>query len=110
MKLNYALDECNIQWSPVSVQTKTVLGECAGDKLGGLRVAVLPHSIVCRKAPCASSLYVLHRNSRKESSAKRQIARTHGVWYLRQDWTIVDNGTGSTRLTGTEWLRAIART
>ncbi len=104
--MNHALEDCDIHWSATDVQDKAVLGACAQNKLGGLKVVILPHSVVCRKTVCSMSASILHPNSRKESTAKMRAAKTQGVWYLRKDWALISNNTA--QLTGAMWLRQIA--
>ena len=102
VKLNYALDDCGITWSG-SVQSETVEGACASNRLDGLRVAVFSHRSVCRQLPCTPPTYIIHRLSRKEGPAKRRVAEALQLWFLRDDWV-----TRGDSLKGTRWLEAIS--
>lgn len=124
VKLNYALNECSIQWidSTSSIGTRAVEGVCAADKLGGLKVTILPHSVVCRQCVRGHRYFVWHTNSKKTIETKVNLAKFQGLWFLRENWKDIGNtnrmminsshgvrgGTNSISLTGISWLKAIS--
>lgn len=113
LKLNYALDSCNIKWFNRS-SSETVSGQCDEDKLGGLRVTVLSRSLVCRRCSdkYESSVYVWHGRARKAGDLKMKVAVSAHTWLLKelnmtQDGRVIDSKE-TENLKGVDWLRAIS--
>ena len=124
VRLNYALNKCSIQWidSATSIRTKAVEGVCAADKLGGLKVTILPHSVVCRQCVRGHRYFIWHSNAKKTIGSKVKLAKLQSLWFLRNDWKEIGNTKGqiinsshgvrgansSIPLTGISWLKAIS--
>lgn len=124
VKLNHALNDCDIQWidSTSNIMTKAVEGMCARNKLGALKVTILPHSVVCRQCLRGHRYFVWHTNSKKNGKTKVAIAKSQGLWFLKKNWKDIgvaeerttsmskgmSNGANSARLTGIAWLKAIS--
>ena len=111
VKLNYVLQGCHIQWQSTgrSTSNQSVTGQCDKNHLGGLKVTILPESIVCRHCQSGeqnTSYYVWHDMAKKTAKAKLKIAQQGKVWYLNDKW---NNSTrDGSKLTGLEWLRTIS--
>lgn len=114
VKLNYALDSCNIEWlgKGRSIENQAVSGKC---RLNGLTVTVLPRSLICRNCrQDRKSYYVWHGRSKRAGDMKMKTAISGYTWYLRElavkeDGTLNESGR-TEKLKGIAWLEAIAVT
>lgn len=112
MAINNVLYKCGISWSNSSSngsQLQAVTGQCAdsGDEMSGLKVTILPTSMICRKCykKDRSGVYIWHKQSKKTGVAKMKAATTTDTWYLKSDTLMIEKD----ELKGTEWIRAIAK-
>ena len=112
VKLNYALDGCNIEWLSKGrdIENQAISGKC---RLNRLKVTVLPRSLICRTCKhTKNSYYVWHGRSKRAGDMKMKMAISGYTWYLR-DLTVKKDGTlresGRTeKLKGVAWLKAIS--
>lgn len=115
VKLNYALEDCHIKWQSGgrSIQNQAITGQCSENLLGGLKVTILPETVVCRKCLYEvhdNSYYVWHRMTKKSGNVKVKRAQEGSVWYLKDDWNISSSLRREThQLTGLEWLKTISK-
>ena len=92
-----------------SIQRDIITGNC----VDGLRVTVLPYSVICRTHCSAvlhdkvasKDLYVWHLLSFKTGNSKIKAALKSNVWFLKANAT-----NSSSSLKGTEWLASLAAT
>ena len=105
--INNALQHCGIVWRPPTTDSRYVQGQCRDS---GLRVALLPHTAVCRQCGevgggggGGGGYFVWHQKGPRNQADKRTVAEKGGRWFLRQDWQTRDRS----GLKGIEWLRFI---
>ena len=114
VKLNYALDSCNMQWLSKgrNIENQAISGKC---RLNGLKVTVLPRSLICRNCmQYRNSYYVWHGRSKRAGDMKMKTAISGYTWYLREvrveeDGTLKESGK-TEKLKGRAWLKAISVT
>lgn len=114
--INKVLYKCDIKWSNASSnsQLQAVTGQCAesGSKLSGLKVTILPTTMICRKCykKHKSGIYIWHKQSKKMGVAKMKAAATTDTWYLKNDIVnlMMMESREENELKGIEWIRAIA--
>lgn len=118
VNVNNALNNCNISWVS-NMSNKVVTGQCQAEdiKLHGLRVTILPFTIICRKCSNKDKLgvYVWHKQSKKTGEMKMKVAVSTQTWYLRNltlsatgARSLIENGEIG-ELKGIDWIRAIAQ-
>lgn len=118
VNVNNALNSCNISWVSNS-SDKIVTGQCQAEdkKLQGLRVTILPFSMICRRCSKKNkrNIYVWHKQSKKTGEMKMKMAVSTQTWYLRN---LTLSATGGRNLMeikeieelkGIDWIRAIAQ-
>ena len=114
VKLNYALDSCNIEWLSKgrNIENQAISGKC---RQNGLTVTVLPRSLICRSClQYRNSYYVWHGQSKRAGDMKMKTAISGYTWYLREltvkeDGTLKESGRIE-KLKGRAWLKAISVT
>ncbi len=104
-RLNYALKAMQVTWKGTfSIN----LIERLGLGVNGFSAVVLPTRIFCRTKSCLrknlQEYYVWHQGG--DGRDKRTSALHNSVWYLKNDWEEVSNGTVAA---GRDWLGEIAR-
>ena len=117
VNINNAFNNCNISWMN-NTDNDVVTGECVDDKLQGLRVTILPASIICRKCHTKDkdSLYVWHKQSKKSGEIKMKTAVSTHTWHLKnitlrlteETKSIIDDGEND-KLKGIHWIKAISK-
>ena len=115
VKLNYALDSCNIEWynQGRNIESQSITGKCAKNKLNELQVTVLPKSLICRKCKKhLNSYYVWHSRTKRVGDMKMKIAISGQKWFLNELIVLEDGGLReskeSEQLKGREWLQSIS--
>ena len=106
VKMNYALDWCNITWHKEEGGMATH-GHCRK----GPKVTILSTNVICRHCSKgkAADYYVWHKLASKGNIAKKMVAAELGnAWFLREDWKITSSTGLSHNLTGVNWLQSIA--
>jgi hypothetical protein len=114
VKINYALDSCNIEWLSTgrSIENQAISGKC---RLNGLTVTVLPRSLICRNCmQNRNSYYVWHGRSKRAGHMKKKTAISGFSWHLRElsvkeDGALKESGR-TEKLKGKAWLKAITVT
>lgn len=117
VNINNAFNNCDIKWSN-NTNNKVVTGQCAEDKLQGLKVTVLPASVICRRCHSKDkdSLYVWHKQSKKSGEMKMKTAISTHTWHLknitlnlREDaCSIIMENKEMEKLKGIEWIQALS--
>ena len=117
VKLNSAINSCHIKWFNKNIKknsSQTVTGQCAEDKLEGLRVTILPSNMICRRCDeeNLNSLYVWHGISRSTGFTKMRVAESAHTWLLKdikgtKEGEVMESDEMK-KLKGVDWLRAIA--
>lgn len=115
VKLNYALDSCNIEWfsQKRNIDNQAIAGKCAKRKLNGLKVTVLPQSLICRKCKqYKTSYYVWHSRSKRAGEMKMKAAIAGYTWFLKNT-TVLEDGElreseATKDLKAVKWLKAIS--
>lgn len=108
MKMNYALDRCNITWRQEEGGVATH-GVCSN----GLKVTILSNRVICRHCSSnkATNYYVWHRLASKgQMDRKTAVAKLGKAWFLRDGWNATNHMTIGRKLTGINWLRSITST
>lgn len=116
VKLNYALNGCSIEWFSQgrNIENQAISGQCAKRKLKGLKVTVLPRSLICRKCrpQHKNSYYVWHSRSKRAGDMKMKMAVSGYTWFLKKSTVLQDGGLREEKeieeLKGVEWLKAIS--
>lgn len=103
LKINYALKECNITWHPTNGKDQVVHGECQN----GLKVTLLPQSVVCRRChgnwrTQQQQYYIWHQLTKKEGQAKVESALKNKVWFLQDEWK------NTSDMKGIAWLKSVS--
>lgn len=98
--INYAFKQCQIRWQSPT-QDGFIVGEC---KASGLKVTIMPSSVVCRRCVEGGHYAVWHQKGSRRQEVKKSKAEEGRKWFLREDWKTIDH----TNLKGLEWLRLIA--
>ena len=108
LKMNYALDRCNITWHQ-ELGGMATHGVCSN----GLKVTILSTKVICRHcSPSkATNYYVWHKLASKgEMDKKAAVARLGKAWFLRDDWNAAHHMPVGRKLTGMNWLQSITST
>ena len=115
VKLNYALDGCNIKWfsQGQSIDNQAIAGKCTKRKLNGLKVTVLPQSLICRKCKQhKTSYYVWHNRSKRAGDMKMKTAIAGYTWFLKKTIVLEDGelreSEATKELRAFKWLKAIS--
>lgn len=98
--INHAFNHCHIHWQPPT-KDGFIVGQC---EASGLKVAIIPNSVVCRRCVEGRHYAVWHQKSSRKQDVKKSKAEEGRKWFLREDWENIDH----TNLKGLEWLRQIA--
>ena len=114
--INNVLYKCDIKWSIAdsNSQLQVITGQCAEseDKLSGLKVTILPTSVICRKCyrKHKSGIYVWHKQAKKTGVAKMKAAATTDTWYLKNDTVnFMMAQSKEEKLKGIDWIRTLAK-
>jgi len=109
IKMNLALEALHIKWTHDSSLPKQSI---AYEGIGSheIKVTLLPPKVACRHWACQldkkDQYYIWHRGSLSHTmDPKTSLAKSDGVWYLREDWTAITN---QSSLTGRNWLTLIS--
>ena len=115
VKLNYARENCKIKWfnEGRNINNQAITGECARGKLAGLKVTVLPRTMICRRCKKQTkSYYVWHNRAKRRGDVKVKTAVSGNTWFLK-DSVVVEDGIfkeseETEKLKGHMWLSAIS--
>jgi len=109
IKMNLALEALHIKWThDSSLPKQSIAYEGIGSHK--IKVTLLPPKVACRHWACQldkkDQYYIWHRGSLSHTmDPKTSLAKSDGVWYLREDWTAITN---QSSLTGRNWLTLIS--
>lgn len=107
VKMNYALDWCNITWNKEQ-GGMAIHGQCRK----GPKVTILSTNVICRRCHSKGKVtdyYVWHKLASKGNIAKKMVAAELGnAWFLRDDWNTTRSAGLRHSLTGVNWLQSIA--